>query len=215
MLQAVADALIPDAAPNATPGAASHTAPNVAPNVAPNTAPNVAPAVVPNAGALERAQAAEAPTARPTDATPEKADDFAFVSGKGSAARASATVPMAALFENATPEVHDFGPDQIVTKTLALAVQRISDTGEAIATFDPENPRKVLRAVSKTLDWLNIHLMDPELPDEEAFDAIRDMTQDATDLVQLLKAEANADGSREAVTALLQIKRGLQAELAA
>ena len=41
------------------------------------------------------------------------------------------------------------------------------------------------------------------------------MAQDAEDLVQLLRIEGGEEGALDAVTTMLQLKRGFQAELAA
>lgn len=174
------------------------------------------------------------PTAKPK-ATDESADDFAFFASTR-AEVSQQSLPMASLFNeqqpepnapaeatppNATePEVHaepapeqPAGPD--LKETWTLALDRLSDTGEAIATFNPEDSKKILRASGKTLEWLMMHLDDAELSQSEAVTTVQAMVQDAADLVQLLKAEGGDDVSREAVTALLQVKRSIQAELAA
>jgi hypothetical protein len=154
---------------------------------------------------------AEAPAqdvaAEPTLAPVQTADEFAFSSVQASFA-ATAAAP-----ETAQPvEVSTETEGKAAKKVLETALERLTDTGEAIATFDAADTRKILRATGKTLDWLNDHFADAD--ETPVFSSVREQAQDASDLVQLLKAEGGDEGSEDAVIALLQIKRGIQAELA-
>ncbi|MEP6067086.1 MAG: hypothetical protein ABJ246_14705 [Paracoccaceae bacterium] len=98
---------------------------------------------------------------------------------------------------------------------LREATSRLSSAGLALKTMDEQEPRQILDHTVKTISWLSEHLSQDHWPSSSDLDRYRDMAQDAEDLVQLLRIEGGEDGALDAVTTMLQLKRGFQAELAA
>ena len=98
---------------------------------------------------------------------------------------------------------------------LREATSRLSSAGQTLKSMDDQEPRQILDHTVKTISWLSEHLSQDHWPAGSDLDRYRDMAQDAEDLVQLLRIEGGEDGALDAVTTLLQLKRGFQAELAA
>jgi len=165
-----------------------------APEVAPEPAPEVAPAPV----AAEPVAAAEpAKTAAPL------------------AAEAEIPAPEAAVETDAAsiePAASELTSEE--REAFETAIGRLQETGTVLSGKE-EDPKAVIKASTKTLEWLSEYLYEDRWPDTESFETFRDMTEGASDLMQLLKIEGDDNSALDAVTAMLQLKRGFQASLAA
>lgn len=107
-------------------------------------------------------------------------------------------------------------PDNIVAfDAFRTIIDRLQDVGRTLAADETVGPRAILDASAETLNWLGEHLEDADLPDTSVVERLRDMTQDADDLVQLMRIEHDDNVDTDAVLILLQLKRGFQAALAA
>ncbi|MEP3846690.1 MAG: hypothetical protein ABJM43_15250 [Paracoccaceae bacterium] len=109
----------------------------------------------------------------------------------------------------------DAKPAGELLDALREATSRLSSAGQTLKSMDDQEPRQILDHTVKTISWLSEHLSQDHWPAGSDLDRYRDMAQDAEDLVQLLRIEGGEDGALDAVTTLLQLKRGFQAELAA
>ena len=93
-------------------------------------------------------------------------------------------------------------------------VIKLEDLGDRL-TGNEADTDMIIKSSMKTLDWLNEFLMEERWPDTDSFDQFRDMSQGASDLMQLLKIERDDNSAMDAVSAMLQLKRGFQTKLAA
>ncbi len=140
-------------------------------------------------------------TAKPQPAPVVKADPEPQPAPKADAA------PVRVEEDSSTPEA--------VVIAFDAAVQRLSGVGTDLsATQDPDTD-SVLDASMAVLNWLGEHLEDSDLPDIPVVSHAQAMTQDAEDLVQLMRMEGTQTGRDDAIIALLQLKRGFQTALAA
>lgn len=112
-----------------------------------------------------------------------------------------------------TPEPQAEMPE-VAVDACRGAVERLQKVGQNFEGADTD-ARDFLDASAGTLIWLDEHLADAGRIDHPRFNRLRRMTEDAADLVQLLKLEGDDDASEEAATVLLQMKRGFQAAVAA
>ena len=95
------------------------------------------------------------------------------------------------------------------------AIDHLQAVGQALAANVDAAPREVLSQSADALDWLRTHLEAEEGADTDAYSHLQNMTQDAEDLVQLMRMEQSQDTATDAVLLLLQLKRELQAARAA
>lgn len=114
----------------------------------------------------------------------------------------------------AAPVAVEAAPETVVV-AFDAAVKRLSDVGTTLKADQDPDTDTVLDTGLETLSWLSEHLEDADLPELAVVSHVRAMTQDAEDLVQLMRMEGTQTGRTDAVLALLQIKRGLQMALAA
>ncbi|WP_299722479.1 hypothetical protein [uncultured Tateyamaria sp.] len=105
-------------------------------------------------------------------------------------------------------------PDTVVVAFKA-AVARLSKLGAELSETEEPDTDTVLDASISALGWLGAHLEDSDLPDTPAVSQAVAMTQDAEDLVQLMRIEGTQTARTDAILALLQLKRGFQTTLAA
>lgn len=96
------------------------------------------------------------------------------------------------------------------------AADRMQAVGRDLAKSDttPE-PEDVVEASADTLVWFGDRLFGDDLPDHPAVEEIRNMSQDANDLVQLMRIERDENSSIDATCLLLQVRRSLLSCLAA
>lgn len=144
--------------------------------------------------AVQVEETAEAPTNEA--ATTEPSEEFVFNKSKRRSKK------------NAKPEGE-------LLDALREATSRLSSAGQELKSMEAQEPRQILDHTVKTISWLSEHLSQDCWPASSDLDRFRDMAQDAEDLVQLLRIEGGEDGALDAVTTMLQLKRGFQAELAA
>lgn len=95
------------------------------------------------------------------------------------------------------------------------AIKRLQQAGRTIAANVDAAPREVLGHSAEALDWLREHLETADLAETDTVVHLQQMTQDADDLVQLMRIEQTPDIETDAVLLLLQLKRRFQAALAA
>lgn len=93
-------------------------------------------------------------------------------------------------------------------------VIKLETLGASLLDEEADTDR-IIKASMKTLDWMTDYLLDDRWPDTPNFEAFRDMSQGASDLMQLLKIERDDHSATDAISAVLQVKRGLQVKLAA
>ena len=178
---------------------------------APEPKPEPVPAPVPEAKVVEAepvAQEAVAEAAVEVEA-PAEAPVAIRVNAAKPKKPVVAAEPPAAAAEVATESLND-----AEREAFATAVERLQETGSALSGKD-EDPKVVIKTSTKTLDWLSEYLYEDRWPDTDNFETFRDMTQGASDLMQLLKIEGDDNSAVDAVSAMLQLKRGFQARLAA
>ncbi|MEM8537923.1 MAG: hypothetical protein AAGF56_08685, partial [Pseudomonadota bacterium] len=87
-------------------------------------------------------------------------------------------------------------------------VQVVESLGDAA-------PSDVMSSVVDHVQWLSDHLNENGAETDVSLQRARDMAFDAADIVQLMQMEKRDSAAVEAVKVLLQIKRELQADLAA
>ncbi len=116
----------------------------------------------------------------------------------------------AAEEEKVAPKAEPLNSEE--REAFQTAVTRLQDMG---GELEGKDGKEVIKASIKTLDWLNEYLYEDRWPDTENFEVFRDMSQGASDLMQLLKIEGGDNSALDAITAMLQLKRGFQAKLAA
>lgn len=119
-------------------------------------------------------------------------------------AKAVVTIP---ALHPASAEAYRAALDHITTQSSALlALAKSADSG---------TPAKVMAQTVAQLQWLCDHFIGNGDDDDPALQRARDTVFDATDLVQLMQMEKRDSAVIEAVSLLLQVKRELQADLAA
>lgn len=95
------------------------------------------------------------------------------------------------------------------------AIGRLEETGAALSNTDEAVPADIIRISAKSISSLSDALEEADLPDTPTVEQFRTMALDASDLMQLLKIEGDESSAVDAVSAMLQLKRGFQARLAA
>jgi hypothetical protein len=96
------------------------------------------------------------------------------------------------------------------------AAERMQAVGRDLAKSDtPPEPEDVVEASAETLVWFGDRLFEDDLPDHPTVEEIRNMSQDASDLVQLMRIERDENSSIDATCLLLQVRRSLLTCLAA
>jgi hypothetical protein len=112
-------------------------------------------------------------------------------------------------------EVPKAEPDRI-KPIFRSATKRLALLGDHLRTSDVAETKIMLDQTAEALTWIGEHLEEADLPgDAPEVAQARAMTENASDLVQLLRMEAPEDAGIEAIKAMLQLKRGFQAALAA
>lgn len=163
------------------------------------------------AQAAEPAEAVPAQTEPAAPRTPDLPDELAILQRvKDAVSRpvepATATVTTPALHP-ASAEAYRTALDHITTQSGALlTLARSGDSG---------TPAKVMAQTVAQLQWLCDHLNDHGDDRDPVLQRARDTVFDAADLVQLMQMEKRDSAAIEAVSLLLQVKRELQADLAA
>ena len=113
------------------------------------------------------------------------------------------------------PKASQPAPSDTVVVTFQAAADRLAKVGLELQENDAPDTDAILDASAHALEWLGQHLEEADLPDEPRVKIALSMAQDAEDLVQLLRIEGSDSGTTGAILALLQLKRGFQAALAA
>jgi len=113
----------------------------------------------------------------------------------------------AAELQAATRAVYEHAITQIEQKAAELADQ-LSDLGETA-------PTSVITHAVDDLNWLCDYLNTNGDDSDPALQRARDTAFDAADLVQLMQMEKRDSAAIEAVSLMLQVKREMQADLAA
>ncbi len=117
------------------------------------------------------------------------------------------TAPPAPALHPASVAAYRAALDHITTQSAALlTLAKSGDTGA---------PGKIMAQTVAQLQWLCDHLNDNGDDGDPLLQRARDTVFDATDLVQLMQMEKRDSAAIEAVSLLLQVKRELQADLAA
>lgn len=101
----------------------------------------------------------------------------------------------------------------------AHVVSYITEQGRALARMatelGDEAPAQIIAETVEHVQWLSDYLNDHGDDADDALQRARDAAFDAADLVQLMQMEKRDSAAIEAVSIMLQIKRELQADLAA
>ncbi|WP_322890439.1 MULTISPECIES: hypothetical protein [unclassified Yoonia] len=129
---------------------------------------------------------------------------------KDAVSRPVEPAPAAAL----TPALHPTSAE-----AYRVALDHITKQSGALLTLarsgDGSAPAKVMAQTVAQLQWLCDHLNDHGDDHDPVLQRARDTVFDAADLVQLMQMEKRDSAAIEAVSLLLQVKRELQADLAA
>ncbi|MEM9797851.1 MAG: hypothetical protein AAF919_15265 [Pseudomonadota bacterium] len=97
---------------------------------------------------------------------------------------------------------------------LRSAVDRLSRVGEELLDDGDLTPMAVMRRSVDEMQWLSDHLEATEA-DDDAIEAARMAAMDATDLVQLMQIEKRDSAAMEAISLMIQMRRGFRQTLAA
>lgn len=122
--------------------------------------------------------------------------------------------PTEAATEPADTAASNTAPDTS-RQVFHAAIEHLGKVGRTLEANTDAAPRVVLDRSAATLDWMRDHLDSADLGTTGLAAHLRQMTQDAEDLVQLMRIEQTAETDTDAVLLLLQLKRGFQAALAA
>jgi energy-coupling factor transporter ATP-binding protein EcfA2 len=175
--------------------------------IAPEVAAKPASAPVPE----PQEQAAPASPENAAPETSEMPDELAILQRvKNAVSRPLATT-------QATPAAPGLRPDSAAAYRTAL--DQITSQGETLLKLakSGENgvPAKIMTQTVAQLQWLCDHLHENGDDADPLLQRARDTIFDAADLVQLMQMEKRDSAAIEAVSLLLQVKRELQADLAA
>lgn len=97
-------------------------------------------------------------------------------------------------------------------QTCASVLERLTAFGQDAQSFDR---RALFNAGIDTLSWMEMELAEVANDDQPHLARLQHLTEEATDLIHLLKMEDTDTAAVDAATILLQIKRNTQAVLAA
>lgn len=100
-------------------------------------------------------------------------------------------------------------------KVLSTAANRLQSSGAKLLEHEDPSAQDILSVAARDISWLAGHLAEVEIANLPGHGALMQMTEEAEDLVQLLKIEGGEDSAVDAVTTLLQLRRGCEAQLAA
>ena len=173
-----------------------------------------------------------APEAAPasTDAKPAARDAISRlreIAVRKNVSRDAAADPVPAPAPPADPEPEDAKADAEDEVTLQPATREayehvisyLEDRGAELATTLEERgedgPAQVMTLTVDHMQWLCDYLTENGENDDLALQRARDAAFDAADMVQLMQMEKRDSAALEAVMLMLQIKRELQADLAA
>ena len=168
----------------------------------------------------EKPEAPETDQSAELETTGSDQDNWSTPAPEPAATDPEAEPEAAELIPQATaePEEHvddlarDVRPlDPVLQSTFQAAAERLKAVGVDLASLENVDTKTVIDRSAKTLAWLGDHLTDDSLPEHPFLLRFRTMAQDADDLVQLLRIEGDDDGAVDAVSAMLQLKRGFQA----
>ncbi len=96
------------------------------------------------------------------------------------------------------------------------AIAYIVENGRVmLETADESAPAAIIAQAVEHVQWLSDHLSMNGDDADEALQHARDMAMDAADLVQLMQMEKRDSAAVEALSLMIQLKRELQADLAA
>lgn len=107
------------------------------------------------------------------------------------------------------------GMSDDIRSVFQTALSLLEDTGAKLAEIDASEPAEVINISARSVSRLSDQMEEADLPETADVVQFRDMAIDASDLMQLLKIEGDEISALDAVSAMLQLKRGLQAKLAA
>ena len=122
-------------------------------------------------------------------------------------AEKAATKPQKGKLEPATRAAYEHVVSYIATQSQSLA--------EQLTTMGEEGPTEVMERAVEHIQWLCDYLNDNGDDADPSLMRARDTAFDAADMVQLMRLEKRDSAALEAVSLMLQIKRELQADLAA
>jgi hypothetical protein len=112
----------------------------------------------------------------------------------------------------AEPAMKPLSEDTImVCKAMIVQLAAVGDTGET----EQRDTRDMCEAGLETLTWIDDALANVANDDAPRLTHLQNMTEEATDLIQLLRLEDTETSALDAVTVLLQMKRTVYATLAA
>lgn len=109
------------------------------------------------------------------------------------------------------------GMSEAARAALELAINRLARHGRVAQSGPgraPIEPKKLLAEVIESVEWLAEYLAERANGDP-ALARIRDAAFDASDLLQLMQMEDDAESLRESLAVVIQLKREMEANLAA
>lgn len=173
-------------------------------------------------------QPAEAPVAPPEEIAQEAAAPTAAIARLRAIAERKNAPPIAQAVEDTPPEVptppiaSDTAPQALHPATrdaYAHVVTYLDGCGTELAMVLEDHgdagPAEVMDIAADRIQWLCDYLNDNGDASDLSLQRARDTVFDAADMVQLMQMEKQGNAALEAISLMLQIKRELQADLAA
>lgn len=173
-------------------------------------------------------QMVEPPVAPPEEIAPEVAAPTAAIARLRAIAERKNAPPVAQAVEDASPEIQTPSvasapePQELHPATrdaYAHVVSYLDGCGTELATVLKDHgeagPAEVMNIVVDRIQWLCDYLNDNGDASDLSLQRARDTAFDAADMVQLMHMEKQGNAALEAISLMLQIKRELQADLAA
>lgn len=161
-----------------------------------------------HADVVEKAKAMAPDPAEPAPAKQEAAEP--------------APAPTVAAAETAETAAPEQGTADVVVlhpasrEAYETAITYIVDKAREMATDAEESaPAMIIAQAVEHVQWLSDHLNMNGDEADQALQNARDMAMDAADLVQLMQMEKRDSAAIEALSLMIQLKRELQADLAA
>jgi energy-coupling factor transporter ATP-binding protein EcfA2 len=173
-----------------------------------------------NAGALSGLDEAKTPAA-PANAPAVKVDEAVAAKSEPEVSAGIARLREIAA-RRAAEQAQTTGPATLQPDTRAVyqhVVDRLEDRAKALTVvmqdMGDDAPSEIMDECVTQIQWLCDYLNDNGDAQYEPLQRARDTAFDAADLVQLMQLEKRDSAALEAVSLMLQVKRELQADLAA
>ncbi len=175
------------------------------------TPPRSKPVPVPEVRVTSRAKSQPFPTAEAEK--PSDAQDASGVMERLKSAQKTASRVVEAAGPDTSPTIVGLGAE--ARPVFEEAVAHLTKAGEKLHANDAITATSVMAASVDAVMWVSDHLSDNGPQSDTLLARARDAAIDASDLTQLMQIEKRDSAAIEAVSVMLQLKRTMQADLAA